>query len=306
MRTWISVAALLVVTPTAFSQPPTSRTDAAPPDTDIFLAPLTTADGRPSVGTPENITNTPGYDNQPSFTPDGGAVLFTSNRGGKQTDIYRYDISTRRTTRVTNTPESEYSPTVTPDRQHISVIRVEADQTQRLWQFTLDGADPSLVLADVKPVGYHAWLDDHTLALFVLGQPPTLQIADTKTGKAEIFARDIGRSLQRIPTSDAVSFVQREAASEAGAPPILWIRAFDSRVRQITELVRAVAGATEADTAWLPDGTMLMAYKDTLYGWKLGQRDWMNLADLGALGMHHVSRLAVSPRGDRLALVVGP
>jgi dipeptidyl aminopeptidase/acylaminoacyl peptidase len=304
MRTWIFGAALLAWAPTVFSQQPANRTDAAPPDTDIFLAPLTSDEGRPVVGTPENITNTPGYDNQPSFTPDGGAVLFTSRRDGKQTDIYRYDINTRRTARLTNTPESEYSPTVTPDRQHISVIRAEADQTQRLWQFTMEGTDPQVVLADVKPVGYHAWLDDHTLALFVLGQPATLQIADTKTGKAEIFARDIGRSLQRIPTADAVSFVQREPTT-AGAPPILWIRAFDLRVRQITELVRAVAGATEADTAWMPDGMVLMAFKDTLYGWKLGQRDWLNLADLGALGLHNVTRLAVSPRGDRIALVVG-
>jgi dipeptidyl aminopeptidase/acylaminoacyl peptidase len=304
MRTWIFTVALFALTATASSQQPASRTDAAPPDTDIFIAPLTSEDGRPTVGAAENITNTPGYDNQPSFTPDGGAVLFTSARGGKQTDIYRYDISTRKTVRITNTPESEYSPTVTPDRQHISVIRVEADQTQRLWQFTIDGTDPEVVLPDVKPVGYHAWLDDHTLALFVLGQPSTLQIADTKTGKAEIFARDIGRSLQRIPTADAVSFVQREPTS-AGAPPILWIRAFDLKVRQITELVRALPGAAEADTAWMPDGTVLMAYKDVLYGWKLGQRDWLNVADLAALGLHNVTRLAVSPKGDRIAFVVG-
>ena len=39
-----------------------------------------------------NITRSPGYDNQPSFTPDGAAILFTSNRGGTQTDIYRYDV----------------------------------------------------------------------------------------------------------------------------------------------------------------------------------------------------------------------
>jgi dipeptidyl aminopeptidase/acylaminoacyl peptidase len=253
------------------------------------------------------MTASPGYDNQPAFTPDGDAVLFTSIRGGgKQTDIYRYDLGSRQTTRVTNTPESEYSPTVTPDRRHISVIRVEADQTQRLWQFGLDGKNPELLLADIKPVGYHAWLDAQTIALFVLGQPATLQIADRASGKAEIVARDVGRSLQHIPSSDAVSFVQREAPGKAGDPPILWIRAFDLRVRQITELTRAVTGSTEADLAWMPDGTLLMAYQDTLYSWKLGRRDWFNVADLGALGLHHVTRLAVSPHGDRLALVVGP
>jgi hypothetical protein len=307
MRTLTLGACLLFLAATASSQQPAPTAAANPPDTDIFLAPLTVEDGTITVGKPENMTASPGYDNQPAFTPDGDAVLFTSIRGGgKQTDIYRYDLGSRQTTRVTNTPESEYSPTITPDRRHISVIRVEADQTQRLWQFGLDGKNPELLLADIKPVGYHAWLDAQTIALFVLGQPATLQIADRASGKAEIVARDVGRSLQHIPSSDAVSFVQREAPGKAGDPPILWIRAFDLRVRQITELTRAVTGSTEADLAWMPDGTLLMAYQDTLYSWKLGRRDWFNVADLGALGLHHVTRLAVSPHGDRLALVVGP
>ena len=83
---------------------------AAPPDTEIFLAPLTPG-ATPRVGAPVNITRSPGYDNQPSFTPDGRAILFTSMRGGTQTDIYRYDVASGETARVTNTPESEYSPT---------------------------------------------------------------------------------------------------------------------------------------------------------------------------------------------------
>jgi Tol biopolymer transport system component len=49
-----------------------------------------------------------GYNNQPSFLPDGKTVLYTSFRNG-QTDIYRYDLSTGKTTQVTNTTESEYS-----------------------------------------------------------------------------------------------------------------------------------------------------------------------------------------------------
>jgi Tol biopolymer transport system component len=80
-----------------------------------------------------NITNSPGYDNQPSFAPDGGAIFFTSVRGGgTQTDIYRYDLASAAITRVTSTPESEYSPTVTPDGAHLSVIRVEADGAAQL------------------------------------------------------------------------------------------------------------------------------------------------------------------------------
>src|SRR4029077_2214203 len=98
------------------NQPPA----AAPPDTEIFLATLGSG---ASVGRPMNITSSPGYDNQPAFTPDGASVLFTSIRGGgTPPDIYRSDIASGATSQVTRTPESEYSPTVTPDGAHISVI----------------------------------------------------------------------------------------------------------------------------------------------------------------------------------------
>jgi dipeptidyl aminopeptidase/acylaminoacyl peptidase len=282
------------------------QTATAPPDTEIYLAPLSMPGGQFTLGPPVNITANPGYDNQPSFAPDGRSLLFTSIRGGTQTDIYRYDITAGRVTRVTNTPESEYSPTVTPDGAHISVIRVEAGGTQRLWRFTIDGVQPELVLADVKPVGYHAWADDHTLALFVLGQPATLQIADTRTGKADSLVPGINRSIQRIPGGRTISFVQRMPSGEQGGTPTLKISELDPTSRRVTPLVNAVAGAKEADCAWTPDGMLLMADKDVLYGWRRGGADWRRLADLSALGLHGVSRLAVSPDGQRIALVANP
>jgi hypothetical protein len=155
--------------PQAPPQPPPAPAVQAPPDTEIYLAPMKTANG--AIGPAVDITNNPGYDNQPFFTPDGKAILFTSVRGsGTQTDIYKYDIAAKMIAQVTNTPESEYSPTITPAGK-LSVIRVELDagKTQRLWQFTADGRDPQPVLETIKPVGYHAWADHQTLALFVLG-----------------------------------------------------------------------------------------------------------------------------------------
>jgi len=198
---------------------------------------------------------------------------------------------------VTDTPEGEYSPTVTPDGAHISVIRVEADGTQRLWRFTLDGRQPELVLERVKPVGYHTWIDDHTLALFVLGPPATLQLADTRSGNAEVVARGINRSLQTIPRAGTVSYVEKD---EDGS---LAIRELDPKTKSTTTLVAAVSGAKEADLAWTPDGVLLMAAKDVLYKWTRTAASWTRVADLAALGMHGVKRIAVSPKGDRLAVV---
>jgi len=152
------------------------------------------------------------------------------------------------------------------------------------------------VLANVKPVGYHAWADDRTLALFVLGTPATLQVADAQSGTASIVARGIGRSVQKIPGGATVSFVQREGS-------VLHIRELEPKGGHIAPLVDAVTGATEADCAWTPDGVLLMAHQDVLYGWKRGDAAWRRVEDLAALGLHGVTRMAVSPAGDRIAFV---
>jgi hypothetical protein len=274
----------------------------APPDTEIYLAALSGSGDALAVDAPVNVTNSPGYDNQPFFMPDSSGILFTSNRGGRQTDVYRYDIGSKHTSGVTDTPESEYSPTVTPDGG-ISVIRVEADGTQRLWRFTESGTDPTVLLPDVKPVGYHAWSDAHTVVLFALGQPATLQIADTASGKTRVVARDVGRSLVRIPGTTHVSFVQRE---QHGDRVTLSIRELDPASGAIAPLVQAVEGSAEADCAWTPDGLLLMALGGKLYGWRRGSAGWTVIYDLAPLGLKSVSRLAVSGNGKWLAIVAAP
>ena len=292
------------------AQAPLPRPQAAqaPPDTEIYLAPLKMANGTIEVGPAANISNSRGYDNQPFFTPDGNGLLFTSMRGsGTQTDIYRYDLTSKRIAQVTATSESEYSPTVTPSNA-LSVIRVELDGngTQRLWQFTQAGTDPKLIFENIKPVGYHAWANDHMLALFVLGQPATLQLADTRDGTARVVASDIGRSIQRIPgTGDTreISFVQRERTGESMK---LVIKKLNVTTGEISVLTPAVEGATEADTAWTPDGTLLMVHGDTLYAWRFGQSGWTTVAELKRLSLSGITRLAVSPKGDSLALVGAP
>jgi len=284
----------------------------APPDTEIYLLPMKLANGAITLGSPADITNNPGYDNQPFFTADSRSILFTSIRGGgTQTDIYRYDIQTAQTTQVTTTPESEYSPTITPGGT-LAVVRVEQDEqkTQRLWQFTADGRDPRVVLENVKPVGYHAWADDHTVALFILGAgggaPATLQLADTRSGTAKTLATDIARSIQPIPGSGsphAVSFVQRERTN---GKTTLVIKELNPATQAISVLTPAVEGSTEADTAWTPDGTLLMAHGGILYSWRRGQSGWTEVASLERMGLTGVTRLAVSPRGNWLALVAAP
>jgi WD40 repeat protein len=277
------------------------------PATDVFLAPILPAGSATAIGPWANISNNTGYDNQPSFQPDSRALLFSSNRDGRQTDIYRYEIGTQALTQVTRTPESEYSPTVTPDGRTFSVIQVEADNTQRLWRFESDGLRPRVVLESVKPVGYHAWIDDTRLALFVLGasgSPSTLQLANTTTGAAVVVATGIGRSVLIRPGRGTVSFMTTEA------PRML--HELDPQTGAVSPLVAPIDGSQDA--AWMPDGRLLMGRGTAISVWSPGVEGWTLFADLaspvfatGAVPpVASVTRLAVSPDGRWLAFVAEP
>ena len=272
--------------------------DFVPPrDTDVLIADLAfSPQGTPSIGTPTNLTQRPDYDNQPQFVPDGSGFWYTINDPqNDQADIWRYDFATAGVTRVTmSSPESEYSATPLPDGSGISVIRVEADSTQRLWRFDLDGANGAVILPNVAPVGYHAWVDESTLVLFVLGDPATLQRADVPTGQTEVITRNIGRSIQRIPGSDDVSYAQ---VHEDGTATIMRLPSERTSPEPIAE---AVSGGDFH--AWAPNGSLLMASGSVVYAWSLSLDEWMPIADFSDLNIS-ISRLAISPDGTQIAMV---
>ena len=271
-----------------------SGASAQAPDTEIFLVALGGTASAPTLGVPRNITNRAGYDNQPAFTPDGRAIFFTSVREGEQADIYRHDISTGAVTRVTTTaPESEYSATIIPGEQAISVVRVERDSTQRLWRFPLGGGEPTLLVEHVAPVGYYAWADARTLFMFVLGDPPTLQRTTLGDSEAATIADSIGRSIQRMPDG-GVSVVLKISPDE------WWITRVDPATNAMERLVRTRPG--QEDYAWMPDGSLLMAEGATVYRWTRGS-DWSELGRFDDPGLARATRMAVSPDGKQLAVV---
>ena len=281
----------------------TSVTAQQAPATEVYLAPLSGAGGAVTVGAWRNISTSSGYDNQPSFLSDGSGVLFSSQRDGTQMDIYRYDIARQQVAQVTKTTESEYSPLITPDGRAFSVIRVEADGAQRLWRFDLDGSNPRLVLEQVKPVGYHAWIDPTHLALFVLGSggaPATLQLADTATGKAEVIDTGIGRSILIRPGKGTVSYMKTQ--------PRMMME-MDARGSATAELISPVEGSQDA--AWLPDGRLLMARGTAVSAWTPGTPAWVEFANLatppaGSPAVGAITRMAVSRDGRWLAFVAEP
>jgi WD40 repeat protein len=269
------------------------------PNTDVFLAPLARRGDSLIVGPAENVTRRPGYDNQPSFLPDARGLLYTVVAADGQADIWRYDIPSRRASRVTATPESEYSATVMPGGTRFSVVRVERDSTQRLWSFALDGSDPQLLLATLQPVGYHAWLTPARLAAYVLGSPATLHVIGRDGSGDEVRARDVGRALQRIPGQSWYSFTRRDSTNG------FWIVAQPFEGGPLSPLVRAPED--NEYHAWTPDGALLSATNGSLVRWNArtgSEGEWIPIASIA--GVRNISRIAVSPDGRWLAFVAEP
>lgn len=266
--------------------------EAQAPGTDIWLLKLDRSGGVYGFsGNATNVTERPGYDNQPNFEPDRESFLFTSDRTGN-TDIHRYDIRSKKTERLTTTNENEYSPTVTPDRRGFTVIR---GQQQFLERFDRKGRKPEIVMRGITPVGYHAWADDETLLLFVLGEPATLQRASARTGVADTVLTNPGRSLHRIPGKHAVSAVHKRGEND------WWIVEYDIDSKKVTPIVKTLPGSE--DYAWTPDGVLLMASGRQLY--QLDPRrgsEWL-LMGFPVPGPGKITRLAVSSDGSWLALV---
>jgi len=273
-----------------------------PPKPEIYVADLSVFDGLHYLGPLQKVADgTNSYDTQPMFTSDSGSLLYTTEYGDGdrvQSEIHRYYLSSRRVIRVTRSDESEHSPTPVAGDRSFSAIRVEADSTRRLWRFTMQGMDGEVLFRDLDAVAHHAWGNESTVLLYVLGDPATVRIGDLTTGQTEVVAQGVGRSLNKIPNRNAWSFVERVSPSEA------WISEINIGTREIRRRIETILGG--GSHAWTPEGVLLMSRGSQIYQWDPEvDEDWRLVADLGDRVMT-LSGITVSPDGSKIAMVAEP
>jgi WD40-like Beta Propeller Repeat len=271
------------------SETPAPET-AGPPSTDIWLFDLS----GDSVTEIARVTNRDGYDNQPSFTPDGKRILFTSDRTGNM-DTFSYDLESGGIEQITSTIEGEYSPTVLPDGRDslFSVIRMDTTGVQELWVYPLDADVEPRRLADVDRVAYHTWVGEDRILFSRLGATRTLQLITEGTADTTLISPNPAFSPQRVPGQRASSYWVGLGADSSE------IRLFDWDSAESTTIVSPLDG--QRDFNWTPDGRLVMLNDNELYAYRPGvSTDWELVADLGIQGG---TRLAVSPDGRYLAAV---
>jgi hypothetical protein len=263
------------------------------PSTDIFLLGVEGAE----VRDPQRITDREGYDNQPKFLPDGKSIVYSSYRGDG-TDIYRYDLSTQTHTLIVGTEQSEYSPTPIPGKKAISLVRDYGDGKQQLWSFPLQGGEPELLLPGVNPVGYHGWVDESRVLMFVLGEgdgsTATLQLAGVGSGAGRVLGTAPGRAIERIPGSREMAYVDKSGDD-------WWLTALNPDTGDKRRLIAMPEG--REDCGWAPDGAVWTADDARLYRREPGMEEWQFVVDLDRHGIRGITRLTFSPDGKTLAVV---
>ena len=271
---------------------------------EIFLFDLKIENGQPVVSNGINITNHKGYDNQPFFHPSRPIIYYSSFDDSGRSDIKYYNYETKVTKNFTSTHDREYSPTVTPDGNFISCILQRDNGAQDLVKYPIDGGRPEVLINHLN-VGYHSWVAENKLMLFVLEDSTHNSLHYYYLGKNAdtVIAENIGRTLHKIPQQNAMSFVQRTRDKTAV------IKKFNIDNGVISTLVATLPG--QDYFAWLQGGLMLMSDGGKLYYHQESafqetkDKGWQLLHVIGDTSMlKGVTRLATNSNDTKLAVVV--
>lgn len=275
------------------------------PSTAIVLADFDATRGVISAVT--DITPHAGYNNQPAFSADGRTVYYVDDVEGA-TDIVRYDRTTGARTRMTQTPEAEFSPTPMPDGRSLSAVRVGKPrssgntytESQQLWRYDSTGRAIAPIIG-MRRIGYHCWTGDGMVAVFVVGdeeqgQPHTLRVVDLASRQSVTVASYIGRTLRMSP-QNRLTYVDKSDSSQW---VLMTVAPGEERGTSVLPMPRG-----SEDFVWLADGRVLMSSADGLLIAQQQGTAWTYTPVSGVLPLRgRIGRIAMSPDGRTLALVV--
>ena len=275
--------------------------------TEVWIGKLDRSAGF-AVSDLQNLSNHPGYDNQPSFFPDGARLLYTTEAAGlsdtgQGVHAVLVDLATGAQTKLSDA--RGFSPTPAADGKNITVLREGG-----VWLHALDGKLIGPVV-DTKEAGYYTRFDDRTWVLFMNDKERRIVIRDQKTKALETMATGAITAPYRVPGQRAVTFVSQEpfpmpenAAKDA--KPSLVLRKLDLKSKKVTTLA-TLPFPTGGHHVWTTRGTILIASGGQIYEWSPNSpSEWTKVWRASEPDLQGITRIALSPNEDRIALVSVP
>lgn len=272
-----------------------------PPNADIWLFQIDNTGETIRLRQPKKIAGKDGYENQPCFTKDGKEIYFTAQYDtSSPTAIYAYNLSSGQTKQITFTKTSVYSPTPLNAGNGISVLMVEENGAQRIYQYPFSNAKPFALFAKRDSIGYYAWIDAHSVLAFILPgkNNPTRLSVIKDDGKEIKVAENVERGMKII--GKGALYVQVKDSAN-----YLYWSDFTT-TRQLSR-----TPGMSMDLA-IYKNYILMADKGIMYAAEMKKKnmqlislgEFKKLQDLSSYGLKNISRIAVSPDEKFIAVVI--
>lgn len=267
------------------------------PRTDIYLFDLESGPEGMELLRPRALTADwgAGYHNHPWFAGEHHLLVSSDARHSGKPDIWELDLQRGTRRRISSGPKAWFSPRYRPGSDRVTAISLAPEGPQYMENFTPGtGFRCEVLVPDEPRAGYYAWKDSFQVAVFVVGEPHELWLADLRTSVRQRIALHPGRQLV-FDDRGILHYVQKVA------PEAWYLKTWDPVSRQESMITRMVEGSE--DFCLLPDGTYLMTSGSKI--WKFNPRHdlrWQPLADLSVYGLHHLTRISQF-EGRRLALV---
>lgn len=209
-------------------------------------------------------------DDQPSFSPDGTKIVFTSNRDNgpriglsdQGFEIYVMDVNGTNIQRLTNSPGLDTEPVFSPDGSKIAFTSARSGNLD-IWVMNANGSNPQRLTTSAQEDIEPAWSPDGTKIAFarVLGKDEKdvfMMNADGSNQHQLTFAS--GQDHDPSWSPDGTQLVI--TSERDGSPPfgdVFKINASTGApVADLTSDLLFGGG----DPAWSPDGKQIAFFKD--------------------------------------------
>ena len=267
-------------------------------DSEIFLLDIKFKQDKIEISNVKKISNNKGYNNQPIFVSNN-KVLFTSERNF-QNDIVEYNSIDNSLKYLTNTQTSEYSP-IRYKKNKVSAVSLDKKGEQYLRIYNIKNNTYNIPFTD-KIVGYYNYskqIKNLIISSVLENSELVLYTLNLKTKEHTYVDNNTGRSIHNIPKykfgQEKISYISKKDS--------IWNINYVDLSNYKTKTITTTLNNNE-DICWFKDGSILTSHKNNLYIFnsKLSN-DWILLCSLEEYGITNISRIAINPDNDKLALV---